>query len=181
MVKVSVITPVYNAEKFISEVLESVCNSNFDDFEYLVINDGSTDNSRQVIEDFRQRSTKDFKIIDIPNSGEANAVNTAYQQSSGELVLIVNADDPINPFLIKSLVAEFELDSSISVAYPDWDMIDEFGELIQNIQTLEFSNEALSVTLFAFQDREQCLKENFYLENFQETQSLSTCPIMNYG
>ena len=141
--KVSVITPVFNAEKYIREVILSVCNSKYLNIEYVIINDGSTDDSNKVIVDTLSMVDRDVIFIDSENQGEATAVNTAYRSTSGELLLVVNADDPIDVNLISSLVLAFQKNQHAVVAYPDWKMIDEFGETIQEIELPSYSYKSL--------------------------------------
>lgn len=141
--KVSVITPVFNAEKYIREVILSVCNSNYLNIEYVIINDGSTDNSNKVIVDTMSGVDRDIIFIDSENKGEATAVNTAYRSTSGELLLVVNADDPIDVNLISSLVSAFQINQHAVVAYPDWKMIDQFGETIQEFVLPSYSYKSL--------------------------------------
>ena len=141
--KVSVITPVYNAEKYIREVILSVCNSNYPNIEYVIINDGSTDNSNKVIADAVSTVDREIIFIDSQNQGEATAVNTAYRSISGEFFLIVNADDPIDRNLISSLISAFQKNQHAVVAYPDWKMIDQFGKTISETKLPSYSYKGL--------------------------------------
>ena len=69
MSKVSVIVPVYNAERFLSEAIESVLNQTYTDFELLLINDNSSDNSKKVCEEYAQ---KDNRIVLLENNTESH-------------------------------------------------------------------------------------------------------------
>lgn len=140
---VSVITPVYNGEKYISEVLNSIASSTYRPLELIVVNDGSTDNTLKKIQDHVSDISIPVKVIDIPNAGEANAVNTGLKYCNGKYISIVNADDPIKPHLFERTVSALEATDEYSVAYPDWEMIDKNGQVIRNVRTQEFSHRAL--------------------------------------
>src|ERR1022692_2291998 len=90
---ISVVIPVYNAEKYIREALNSVLNQTFSDFECVIVNDGSTDNSLKIIEEFAANDNR-FKCLSIQNTGCGNIPrNIAINNSIGELVLYLDADD----------------------------------------------------------------------------------------
>ena len=91
---VSVIVPVYNAERYIQECLNSILLQTLDSFEVIVVDDGSSDNSRQIIESFR--STK-VRYLFQNNAGQSAAINKGVSVSSGTFLKIVDADDWINP------------------------------------------------------------------------------------
>ncbi len=92
MVEVSIIIPIYNAEKYLKECLESVINQSFKNIEILLINDGSKDSSSQIIKEFAQ---KDNRIVAInkENGGYASAINLGLDRARGEYISIVEADD----------------------------------------------------------------------------------------
>ena len=83
-IKVSVIIPVYNQEKYISTTLDSILNQNFSDFEIIVIDDGSTDNSLKIINDKLSNSQIQHKIIHQENSGVGSARNKGIDEACGE-------------------------------------------------------------------------------------------------
>lgn len=89
MPKISVIIPVYNAEKYIKECVDSVLNQDFQDYEIIVVNDGSTDNTAQILKEY------DTKIIFInqPNSGSSATRNRGVQNAEGEYILHIDSDD----------------------------------------------------------------------------------------
>lgn len=93
MSKVSVIVPVYNGDKFLNKCLESVANQTLKDLEIIVVNDGSKDNSLDIMQKFKNKYSDIFKIIDIPNSGVGTARNKALDIASGEFIKFLDADD----------------------------------------------------------------------------------------
>jgi len=93
---VSVIMPMYNVEKYISESLDSLLNQTFKDFEVIVINDCSTDNSRQIAESYLEKFGGRLKIFDNEkNSGAGASRNNGLLKASGEYVFNMDSDDSI--------------------------------------------------------------------------------------
>ncbi|MCR8635389.1 glycosyltransferase [Paenibacillus radicis (ex Xue et al. 2023)] len=102
MYKVSVIIPVYNADAYISECIESLLNQTLQECEFIFINDGSTDNSRQIIESYMNSSTR-IKLINQANQGVSIARNRGLQIAAGEYTGFVDADDYIKPDMYETL------------------------------------------------------------------------------
>jgi glycosyltransferase involved in cell wall biosynthesis len=90
--KVSVILPVYNCEKYIGEAIKSILNQTLQDFELIIINDGSTDNSLEVIKSITNKSNK-VNIIDQENTGLIGALNNGLLAAKGEYIARMDADD----------------------------------------------------------------------------------------
>lgn len=90
MVFFSVIISVYNKEKCIKNTIESVLNQSFKDFEVIVINDGSTDNSQKIIQSFKD---KRIKLITTKNQGASKARNTGIQEASANFIALLDGDD----------------------------------------------------------------------------------------
>lgn len=94
--QLSIIIPVFNAEKYLSECLDSVLNQTFSDFELICINDGSTDNSAQILEAYKQKDSR-IKVIHQSNGGVSAARNAGLDIAKGEYIGFVDADDTISP------------------------------------------------------------------------------------
>ena len=91
--KVSVIVPVYNAEEYIGATLDSIINQDFNSYEVIVIDDGSTDSSPEIINEKLVKSTVDYKIIRQENSGVSSARNRGIEEAIGEYLVFIDADD----------------------------------------------------------------------------------------
>ena len=90
--KLSVITAVYNGSKYIEETIESVLQNCAEiDFEYIVLNDGSTDNTLELLEKYKSK----IRIINKENSGESDSISIGFREAAGDLLLVVSADDPL--------------------------------------------------------------------------------------
>lgn len=93
---ISVIMPVYNVEKYIEVSVMSVCMQSFHDFELILVDDGSTDNSAQIAEDFLKNTTVYYRILHKPNGGQSSARNTGIRAATGQWVICVDSDDCIH-------------------------------------------------------------------------------------
>ncbi|HEU6446894.1 MAG TPA: glycosyltransferase [Verrucomicrobiae bacterium] len=89
---VSVIVAAFNAEKFIAETLASVCAQTFGDFEVIVVDDGSTDNTAAIAREFCQKDSR-FQLVQRPNGGISSARNLGIQKARSEWVAFLDSDD----------------------------------------------------------------------------------------
>lgn len=92
MYKVSVLTPVYNVEKYLVQCLESLLRQSLLDIELICINDGSTDRSLQILQEYAKKDPR-IKVIDKENTGYGNSMNVGMQLARGEYIGIVESDD----------------------------------------------------------------------------------------
>ena len=90
--RVSVIVPVYNAETYLPQCIESILKQDYDNLELLLIDDGSSDKSMQICEEYGRRSGK-IKVVAQKNSGVSAARNKGMENAAGEYILFVDADD----------------------------------------------------------------------------------------
>lgn len=100
---ISVIIPVYNAERYIRTCLCSIQNQNYKDFEAIIVDDGSTDQSGKICDDYAQRD-KRFKVIHKSNGGSASARNVALKNVEGDYIAFVDADDYVHPDYLKVML-----------------------------------------------------------------------------
>lgn len=111
---VSLIMPVYNVEKYLSKALESVQNQTLKNFELIIVNDGSTDKSIDIIEEFCNKN-KNFRLINQENQGPSAARNTGIKESIGEYIGFMDSDDYLEPEFLESLYnAAVENDADIA-------------------------------------------------------------------
>ncbi|WP_458454563.1 glycosyltransferase family 2 protein [Methanobrevibacter sp.] len=102
-IKVSVIVPVFNAGEYIGKTIDSIINQDFDSYEIIVVDDGSTDGSLEIIKKTLENSQIPNRIIHQKNSGVSVARNNAIDVSKGEYIVFVDADDYITSNHISTL------------------------------------------------------------------------------
>lgn len=102
MPKISIIIPVYNCEKYITETLDSVIRQTFDDWEAICIDDGSKDNSLTILKKFTHKDNR-IKVISQKNLGVVTARNIAIKQAKSEFIFPLDADDIITPDCLEKL------------------------------------------------------------------------------
>lgn len=101
--KFSIIIPVYNVEKYLEECLQSVINQTFTDFEVICVNDGSTDNSLEILENFDFSELKNFTLINQHNGGLSAARNAGIGAAKGDYIFFLDSDDFISYDALKIL------------------------------------------------------------------------------
>lgn len=93
-IKISVIIPVYNTEEYLNTCLNSLAQQSFQDIEFICVDDGSTDGSLKILNQFKEKDSR-FVVISQKNGGPANARNTGLKHAKGEYVTFVDSDDYI--------------------------------------------------------------------------------------
>ena len=92
MPKVSIVVPIYNVEKYLRQCLDSVVSQTLSDIEIICVNDGSTDSSLEIINEYADKDPR-IKVINKQNSGYGNTMNCGFNMASGEYIGIVESDD----------------------------------------------------------------------------------------
>ncbi len=185
MPKFSIIIPVYNVEKYIKKCLDSVFNQSFKDYEVIVVNDGTKDNSMDIVKEY------DVKTINQDNQGLSVARNTGVSKAKGEYVLFLDSDDYIekdllkelnkslknNPDIVRFQVREVYENSSDKKDYPEEEFNDLNGVEAFNIISKYHYVENASAYIFR---REYFLKEKFSFKKgtFHEDYGLIPLVIM---
>lgn len=115
MSKISVVIPCYNQGEYLDEAVCSVLDQTYQNFEIIIVNDGSTDDrTRQILEGYQKPKTR---IIHTDNQGLATARNIGIDEASGEYIFPLDADDKIEPELFEKSMAAFERDADIGIVY----------------------------------------------------------------
>ena len=111
---VSVIIPVFNAGKNVENCIQSLLNQTYKNFEILIIDDGSTDNTLTILEKYERN--KKIKVIHQTNSGVSTARNLGISEANGKYIGFVDADDRVRPNYLEDLVVAIETEKNIDVA-----------------------------------------------------------------
>jgi glycosyltransferase involved in cell wall biosynthesis len=134
---VSVIMPCYNQEEFVLEAIQSVIDQTYQNWELIIVNDGSTDNSKNVIVNYLT-ALEDSRISfhSIKNSGVSHARNFAIRKSSGEYILPLDADDKLHPLYLENTVEIMTSDENLIIVYSE---VEFFGAKHGKLNVREFS------------------------------------------
>ena len=132
---VSVIIPVYNSAQFLKESLESVINQTYPNIEIICINDGSTDNSLEILQQYSDKIT----IISQENHGLAFALNIGIKQMKGDWFKWFSPDDVMYSYAIKTLVDEAKNNPN-TIFYSNWEIINENGKKLREFQESNYND-----------------------------------------
>ena len=140
IMKVSIITPVYNQAQFIGETIRSVLNQDYPNIEYIVLDDGSTDKTPEAIKPYLDQ----LEYVRHDNIGESRTVNKGYRQCTGDIVGVVNSDDPLfTPDAVTRIVSCFRDHPDTLAVYPDWVSIDASGNVLDRLEVPQYSIETM--------------------------------------
>jgi len=102
-IPVSIIMPVYNVEKYLGHCLDSLFSQTFKDFEIIAVNDGSTDGSLKILEEYQKINPQMLKIYTTENKGVSHARNYGLKKARGDYILFVDSDDFVEPEMCEKL------------------------------------------------------------------------------
>ena len=111
---VSIITPVYNGEKYISETIESVIKQTYLDWEMIVVDDGSKDGSAAIIRRYAEKESR-ITLLQQPNGGSASARNNGIRYANGQYIALLDSDDLWDPDFLKSQLVLMKEKNTICV------------------------------------------------------------------
>ena len=186
---ISVIIPVYNAEPYLRRCLDSVLNSIYRNFEVILVNDGSTDNSLAVCEEYATRDSR-VRLISQENRGVSVARNRGLDACRGEWVIFVDADDMISPNFLGLIVREEYRDQDLFL-FDFARSLEDFTATTLTPKTLYFEREeVLEIFRCLFQRRQlvQGMNVNYitpaakvFRKSFIERHSIRFLPKLFYG
>ena len=95
MIKISIIMPVYNKEKYLKNTIDSILKQEYKNFELIIVDDGSTDKSKYICDEYASKDSR-IKVYHIKNEGVSNARNIGLKYATGDYIQFIDADDTIN-------------------------------------------------------------------------------------
>ena len=150
---ISVIVPVYNVEKYLPQCLDSILCQTFSNIEIICVNDGSTDKSRKILEEYKKKDSR-IRIVDKKNGGLSSARNAGMEVAQGEFFSYIDSDDWVTPDMLEKLydnITTFNSDISICAVH-------QFDETKQKIDdsnpyyTLGYFDKSFDNTTFSYKD-----------------------------
>ena len=153
--KVSIIVPIYNASKYLSRSIESILNQSYENLEIILIDDCSTDNSKEIIKKYALKDTRIKPFYSEVNQGVSKSRNMGLKSVSGDYVVFMDADDYIVPDMIKIMVEK-------AIKY-DSDLIDSYHLVIYKDKTF-LEHKALKEDLvLGNRDNKEMLTKSSYI------------------
>lgn len=122
---ISIVTPTYNRANFLPEAIESVLSQDYENYELLIIDDGSTDNSKDVIEKYMD--SKKIRYLYQSNSGQSVARNRGIEEANGDFICFLDSDNRWLPGKLSASVEAFERNPEADIVYGDVVLINEQG------------------------------------------------------
>lgn len=140
---VSIVIPAYNYADYLDEAIQSVLDQDYSNIELIVLDDGSTDNTRDVLENYRGR----FHWETHPNMGHASTLNKGWQMSKGQILAYLNADDVLLPHAVNTSVEHLMANPDVVLVYCDFNLIDPNSAVIRRVKAPEFNYRDMVVKL----------------------------------
>lgn len=130
MSKVSIIVPVFNTEKYLKKCLDSLINQTLDDIDVIIVNDGSTDNSEKIINEYLEKYNDKITYIYQTNSGQAKARNKALKYAKGEYISFVDSDDFVDLNMYEIMYNKAK-DNDLDIVICGFNMVYEDGRVLE--------------------------------------------------
>lgn len=140
MIKFSIIVAVYNIEKYIEQCIESIINQTYSAIEVILVNDGSTDNSLHILQEWQQKDRR-IKIVNKKNGGLSSARNEGLKEATGDYVAYIDGDDWISLDMFERLsqkIYKFKQPEIVTYSY-----IEYYSEDIQYIKSYNINDDEL--------------------------------------
>jgi glycosyltransferase involved in cell wall biosynthesis len=142
---VTVLMPVYNAENYLREAMDSILNQTFRDFEFVIVNDGSTDHSEEIIRSYRDER---IRLVNRPNGGVSAALNTGLQEARGKFIARFDADDICTPERLHEQYEFMTRNPEYVLIGSDADYISKTGEYIFTYNSPGYTDEEIREKIF---------------------------------
>jgi len=159
--KISIVTISFNQAQFLEQAILSVINQDYLDIEYIVVDPGSTDGSREIIERYR---TKIAQIVYEPDAGPADGLNKGFSQASGEILGFINADDALLPGALRKISKYFERNPQIDIVCGSGFIVDADGSVVTRIIPTRFSKRLFTYGAVTFFQQGTFFRRDAFLE-----------------
>lgn len=137
--KISIVTPNYNYENFVAETIESVVSQDYSNFEHIIIDDGSKDNSVDVIQTYKDKYPNKIKFYKQSNVGQTATLNKGLKLAQGDIIGWLNSDDTYCKNIFSRIIYEFQKNPEVDILIGNVNYIDTKGNFIYERKHLPFS------------------------------------------
>jgi len=142
--KVSIIMPVYNREKYLAEAINSVLEQTYNDIELIIIDDGSSDASLDIANDYANKHPNKVRVLSQKNAGASAARNNGIDNAKGDLVAFLDSDDFYEKTKIQEQVALYHKHPDASFIYCDYYIVNNRNEITKHVE----SNESMTGNIY---------------------------------
>ena len=142
--KISVIVPVYNVENYLEKCLNSLVNQTLEEIEILVINDGSTDDSQKIIDEFQKKFHQKIKAFSKKNGGLSDARNFGIERASGNFLAFVDSDDYISENMLQEMY-DLAIKNEAELVICNLQKVDEHGNVTQKLTQISNFSEKIDM------------------------------------
>jgi glycosyltransferase involved in cell wall biosynthesis len=138
-IAISVIVPVYNIEAYLNKCMESLRNQTFDSYEVILVNDGSTDKSGEIAEEYAKLHSETFRFVSQENMGLSEARNTGLRYAKGKYVCFVDSDDYVETAYLEELYRCAQKDDA-DLVFCAFQSVDEQGKVLKEVYESGFES-----------------------------------------
>ena len=142
--KISVIVPVYNVENYLEKCLNSLVNQSLEEIEILVINDGSTDDSQKIIDEFQKKFPQKIKAFSKENGGLSDARNFGIDRASGNFLAFVDSDDYVSEVMMEEMY-HLAMKNKAELVICNLQKVDENGNVTQKLTQIPNLSEKIDL------------------------------------
>ena len=142
--KISVIVPVYNVENYLEKCLNSLVNQTLEEIEILVINDGSTDDSQKIIDEFQKKFPQKIKAFSKENGGLSDARNFGIERASGNFLAFVDSDDYVSENMLQEMY-DLAIKNEAELVICNLQKVDEHGNVTQKLTQIPNLSEKIEL------------------------------------
>lgn len=134
--RVSVVLPTYNQAEYLPKALASILGQTFLDFDLIVVNDGSTDETEEVLAAFQRE--RPFTVVRQTNQKLPRALNAGFKIARGRYLTWTSSDNVMLPRMLETLVVALDTYPNVGLVYADWETIDENDRVLGTVRTLDY-------------------------------------------
>lgn len=174
MCKISVVIPVYKVDRYITHTMQSLQNQTFRDFEIILVDDGSPDDSIDVAKTILEKGDLTYRILQQENSGQGIARNTGVAAAKGEWIYFLDADDVIQPETLETLLHLTEAHPKADIVYTGYQYVyeDVFRESPDTAETVTVFNREEMLRGFLLREKVVLVPGTLYRRSFLENNNI---------
>lgn len=131
MIKISIIMPVYNKELYLRNTIEAILKQEYENFELIIVNDGSTDSSKNICDEYAKKDSR-VKVYHIENGGVSNARNIGIGHATGDYIQFIDGDDCINEGVFNEYISILNKEK-YDIIFSAYNKVDHEGNILKTI------------------------------------------------